>query len=151
MAPRIVAPPPEGYVRVRMTVAYDGSGFHGFASNPDVRTVQDDIEAVLAKVLREPITTTCAGRTDRGVHAPIRAAGTRRRDRLAQHLGEHRLDVVLHGADVGVAGEAVEPRPVVGHRHPDAHVPLGRWSDDPGSHRVRLEPVSYTHLRAHET
>ena len=43
MAPRTVAPPPDGQVRVRMTVAYDGAPFHGFATNPDVRTVQDDL------------------------------------------------------------------------------------------------------------
>ena len=69
MASRVVPPPPEGYVRVRMTVAYDGTPFHGFATNPDVRTVQDELEAALSTVLREPITITCAGRTDRGVHA----------------------------------------------------------------------------------
>jgi len=69
MAPRVVAPPPAGYTRVRMTVAYDGTPFHGFATNPDVRTVQDDIECALATVLRQPTPTTCAGRTDRGVHA----------------------------------------------------------------------------------
>lgn len=56
-------------MRVRMTVAYDGTPFHGFATNPDVRTVQDDLEAALATVLRQPTPVTCAGRTDRGVHA----------------------------------------------------------------------------------
>ena len=69
MAPRTVAPPPDGQVRVRMTVAYDGAPFHGFATNPGVRTVQDDLHEALSKVLRSPITVTCAGRTDRGVHA----------------------------------------------------------------------------------
>ncbi|MEO0492569.1 MAG: tRNA pseudouridine(38-40) synthase TruA [Actinomycetota bacterium] len=69
MAPRTVAPPPDGHVRVRLTVAYDGSAFHGFATNPEVRTVQDDLHEALSTVLREPITVTCAGRTDRGVHA----------------------------------------------------------------------------------
>lgn len=69
MAPRTVAPPPDGQVRVRMTVAYDGAPFHGFATNPVVRTVQDDLHEALSKVLRAPITVTCAGRTDRGVHA----------------------------------------------------------------------------------
>ena len=69
MVSRVAPPPAEGQVRVRMTVAYDGTPFHGFATNPDVRTVQDDLEAALSTVLREPITLTCAGRTDRGVHA----------------------------------------------------------------------------------
>ncbi len=52
-----------------MRVAYDGGPFHGFARNPDVRTVQGDLETALAEVLRHPVTLSCAGRTDRGVHA----------------------------------------------------------------------------------
>jgi tRNA pseudouridine38-40 synthase len=61
---------PEGpLVRVRMTVAYDGSGFHGFAPNEGVPTVGGTLGDALAKVLRTPVELTCAGRTDRGVHA----------------------------------------------------------------------------------
>ena len=61
---------PEGpLVRVRMTVAYDGSGFHGFAPNPGVETVGGTLAAALERVLRAPIQLTCAGRTDTGVHA----------------------------------------------------------------------------------
>lgn len=52
-----------------MTVAYDGTDFAGFAPNVGQRTVGGDLEAALSKVLREPIALTCAGRTDRGVHA----------------------------------------------------------------------------------
>ncbi len=62
-------PPPEGSVRVRMNVAYDGTPFHGFARNPDVVTVQSELENTLAQVLRHPVTVTGAGRTDAGVHA----------------------------------------------------------------------------------
>jgi tRNA pseudouridine38-40 synthase len=67
--PAAPAGPP---VRVRMTVAYDGSGFHGFAPNPGVATVGGTLAEALAKVLRageEPVALTCAGRTDTGVHA----------------------------------------------------------------------------------
>lgn len=58
-------------MRVRFTVAYDGSGFHGFAPNAGVRTVGGDLAAAIARVLRceEPVELTCAGRTDKGVHA----------------------------------------------------------------------------------
>jgi len=63
------APPPEGFVRVRMSVAYDGTPFHGFARNPDVATVQSELEDTLTQVLRHPVTVTGAGRTDAGVHA----------------------------------------------------------------------------------
>ena len=61
--------PPEGFVRVRMNVAYDGTPFHGFARNPDVVTVQGALEDTLTQVLRHPVTITGAGRTDAGVHA----------------------------------------------------------------------------------
>jgi tRNA pseudouridine38-40 synthase len=56
-------------VRARMTLAYDGSGFHGFAANPGVRTVSGTLQEALEKLLRSPVELTCAGRTDAGVHA----------------------------------------------------------------------------------
>ncbi|MGK2930301.1 MAG: tRNA pseudouridine(38-40) synthase TruA [Acidimicrobiales bacterium] len=56
-------------VRVRLTVAYDGTAFHGFAPNPGVRTVGGSLLEALERVLRHPIGLTCAGRTDKGVHA----------------------------------------------------------------------------------
>ena len=56
-------------VRWRMTVAYDGSSFHGFAAQRDQRTVAGALAEALGRVVRAPITLTCAGRTDSGVHA----------------------------------------------------------------------------------
>ena len=55
--------------RVRLLVAYDGSGFHGFAENADVATVGGTLRRHLETVLRAPVELTCAGRTDTGVHA----------------------------------------------------------------------------------
>ena len=55
--------------RVRLVLAYDGGGFHGFAANPGVRTVGGVLGEALAKVLGHPVEITCAGRTDKGVHA----------------------------------------------------------------------------------
>ncbi len=52
-----------------MTLGYDGSGFHGFARNPGVVTVQGELEAAAAKVLGHAVAMSCAGRTDKGVHA----------------------------------------------------------------------------------
>jgi tRNA pseudouridine38-40 synthase len=54
---------------VRLDIEYDGSAFRGWASQPGLRTVQEELEAALATVLREPIRLTVAGRTDTGVHA----------------------------------------------------------------------------------
>ena len=56
-------------MKVKATVAYDGSGFHGFAVNEDVRTVAGELEAAVARIAGEQVTITCAGRTDKGVHA----------------------------------------------------------------------------------
>jgi tRNA pseudouridine38-40 synthase len=57
-------------VRLRIDLAYDGGDFHGWAAQPGLRTVQGDLEAALATVLRLPaVSTVCAGRTDTGVHA----------------------------------------------------------------------------------
>lgn len=56
-------------MRVRIDLAYDGSGFRGFARQPDQRTVQGVLEDALQRLCGEPVVTTGAGRTDAGVHA----------------------------------------------------------------------------------
>jgi tRNA pseudouridine38-40 synthase len=57
-------------VRLRIDLAYDGTDFSGWASQPGLRTVQATLEGALCTVLRVPeAATTCAGRTDAGVHA----------------------------------------------------------------------------------
>ncbi len=63
-------PRPHGpTVRVAAIVAYDGTGFHGFAQNPGVRTVAGTLREALERVLGHVVELTGAGRTDRGVHA----------------------------------------------------------------------------------
>lgn len=54
---------------VRLDLAYDGTGFRGFARQPDQRTVQGEIERALETFMGLMPETTCAGRTDAGVHA----------------------------------------------------------------------------------
>ncbi|CAN5766573.1 tRNA pseudouridine(38-40) synthase TruA [soil metagenome] len=56
-------------VRVRLVVAYDGSPFHGFAVNAGVRTVAGVLTDSVSTVLGHAVELTCAGRTDKGVHA----------------------------------------------------------------------------------
>lgn len=55
--------------RVRALVAYDGSGFRGFAENRGVRTVGGTLTAALERVLGHRVELGVAGRTDAGVHA----------------------------------------------------------------------------------
>jgi len=58
-------------VRLRIDLGYDGTLFHGWARQSGLRTVQEDVETALARVLRTsgPPSLTVAGRTDAGVHA----------------------------------------------------------------------------------
>jgi tRNA pseudouridine38-40 synthase len=58
-------------VRVRLDLAYDGTGFAGWAFQHGVRTVQGELEAALATIARRDdlARVTVAGRTDAGVHA----------------------------------------------------------------------------------
>lgn len=52
-----------------MGVQYDGTAWHGYQKQEDGQTVQDQLEDALEKFTRVRIGTTCAGRTDTGVHA----------------------------------------------------------------------------------
>ena len=52
-----------------LRVAYRGASFSGFARQPDQLTVQGELEDALRMLLRREVETTCAGRTDAGVHA----------------------------------------------------------------------------------
>lgn len=57
-------------LRSRLDIEYDGSGFCGWARQPGVRTVQEELERALAVLLRRQLVKlTVAGRTDTGVHA----------------------------------------------------------------------------------
>lgn len=57
-------------VRLRIDLGYDGAGFHGWARQEALRTVQGDLEQALDTVLRTTgCSLTVAGRTDTGVHA----------------------------------------------------------------------------------
>ena len=102
-------------MRLRLDLAYDGAGFHGWARQVDLRTVQGEVEAALDTVLRTSGSAlTVAGRTDTGVHARgqvahvdldeaavVAAAGRAADDPLA--LLRRRLNGVLD-ADVRIRG-----------------------------------------------
>ncbi|MCU1452941.1 MAG: tRNA pseudouridine(38-40) synthase [Acidimicrobiales bacterium] len=78
--------------RVRLTVAYDGQPFHGFAINDGVRTVAGVLTHALTTYLGHPVELTCAGRTDRGVHARAQVVS---------------FDAAAEGLDLGALQRAV--------------------------------------------
>ncbi|MBD8566291.1 tRNA pseudouridine(38-40) synthase TruA [Oxalobacteraceae sp. CFBP 8763] len=55
--------------RIVLGVQYIGTGWNGYQKQPERNTVQDRLEMALEKFACTPLATTCAGRTDTGVHA----------------------------------------------------------------------------------
>lgn len=61
---------PPDLLRVRLDFGYDGTEFCGWAAQPGLRSVEGELSAALARVLRlDAVRLTVAGRTDAGVHA----------------------------------------------------------------------------------
>jgi len=107
-------------VRLRIDLAYDGTDFHGWAAQPALRTVQGELTAALATVLRTPadgLQLVCAGRTDAGVHARGQVAhvdlavelAADDLDKLARRVnGVLPPDARVHG--IGVAPDGFDAR-----------------------------------------
>src|SRR2546430_2311621 len=95
-------------VRLRLTLEYDGTGFHGWAAQPGLRTVEGELRAALAGVFPVWSGLAVAGRTDTGVHALAQVAsveveGGPPPERAAEALNAELPD------DLAVSG--VEPAP----------------------------------------
>ena len=58
-----------GFSRLRIDLTYDGSDLSGWAKQPGLRTVQEEVETALSTITRSKAATIVAGRTDAGVHA----------------------------------------------------------------------------------
>ncbi|WP_245708615.1 tRNA pseudouridine(38-40) synthase TruA [Ruania alba] len=94
-------------IRIRLDLGYDGTEFSGWAAQPGRRTVEGELAAGMARVLRLPsVRLTVAGRTDAGVHARGQvvhvdlpeqawAAAPGRSDRTPGVALVHRLAAVL--------------------------------------------------------
>ncbi|NEX61629.1 tRNA pseudouridine(38-40) synthase TruA [Noviherbaspirillum galbum] len=55
--------------RIVLGIQYDGASYRGWQTQPGGGTVQDTLETALRRFALEDVATTCAGRTDAGVHA----------------------------------------------------------------------------------
>jgi tRNA pseudouridine38-40 synthase len=96
-------------VVTKLTLEYDGGRFAGWARQPGLRTVQEELERALHTVLGErghdgkPLALSVAGRTDRGVHAWGQVASY-----VHEAVDPQRLNVLLP-PDIAVL--AAEPQP----------------------------------------
>ncbi len=61
-------------IRLRLDLRYDGAGFHGWAAQDGLRTVEGELTRALETVLQHPVRLVVAGRTDSGVHAEAQVA-----------------------------------------------------------------------------
>jgi tRNA pseudouridine38-40 synthase len=60
--------------RIRITLSYDGTNYHGWQVQPGLPTIQGALEAVLAEIEEAPVRVEGSGRTDAGVHALAQVA-----------------------------------------------------------------------------
>jgi tRNA pseudouridine38-40 synthase len=86
-------------VRLKLTVEYDGTPFHGWAAQPGVPTVEAALRAALAQTFASVDRLAVAGRTDTGVHAlanvvSVDVEGGPRLERVAAALNPRLPDEV---------------------------------------------------------
>ena len=55
--------------RIKLTIAYDGTGFHGWQVQPGLTTIQGTLEQVFGEIEGHAVHVAGSGRTDAGVHA----------------------------------------------------------------------------------
>lgn len=60
--------------RIRITISYDGTEYHGWQVQPGLPTIQGSIEAVISEIEGTPVAVDGSGRTDAGVHALAQVA-----------------------------------------------------------------------------
>jgi len=61
-------------MRLKLTLEYDGTGFRGWAAQPGLRTVEDELRGALGNLYSAHDSLAVAGRTDTGVHALAQVA-----------------------------------------------------------------------------
>jgi tRNA pseudouridine38-40 synthase len=76
-------------------VEYEGTGFAGWAAQPERRTVEGVLSEALSTVLRQPVQMNVAGRTDAGVHASGQVVSFRSQTELSPALISYKTTAVL--------------------------------------------------------
>ena len=76
-------------------VEYEGTGFAGWAAQPERRTVEGVLSEALSTVLRQPVKMSAAGRTDAGVHASGQVVSFRAQTELRPALISYKTTAVL--------------------------------------------------------
>jgi tRNA pseudouridine38-40 synthase len=96
-------------VRLKLTVAYDGTGFRGWARQPGERTVEGEMRAALEKLYGAFADFAVAGRTDTGVHALANVVSVEVGGGPPPTRAAEALNTVLPGDVAVVAAEEAAP------------------------------------------
>jgi tRNA pseudouridine38-40 synthase len=83
---------------LKLTLAYDGTEFHGWQVQPQLRTVQGELQQALQKLFNHEVNVTGSGRTDAGVHAHGQVANV-------ETLRSMDTDAVLRGVNALLPAE----------------------------------------------
>jgi tRNA pseudouridine38-40 synthase len=95
--------------RVALVIQYLGTHFHGWQWQPNHRTVQEEIESAIQKVLGRAVRIHAAGRTDTGVHAAAQVAHFDAPAHIPAHRWADILNSRLPGDVLIRAAAAVSP------------------------------------------
>jgi tRNA pseudouridine38-40 synthase len=92
-------------VRLKLTIAYDGASFHGWARQPGKRTVEDELRRALGGLYGSVDGLAVAGRTDTGVHALANVVSVDVEGGAPPERAAQALNTVLPGDVAVVAAE----------------------------------------------
>jgi tRNA pseudouridine38-40 synthase len=93
----------------KLTLAYDGTDFHGWQVQANKPTIQGELVSVLQRLTQERIHVHGAGRTDAGVHALGQVASFKTQSALSGEEFQRALNALLPPAIRIVASEEVGP------------------------------------------
>ncbi|HXW61639.1 MAG TPA: tRNA pseudouridine(38-40) synthase TruA [Candidatus Acidoferrales bacterium] len=111
---------------IKLTISYDGMGFHGWQFQPGVLTIQGAVNEAARKITQERIVAHGASRTDAGVHALAQVAHFKTQSTLSALEFQRALNALLPPAIRVIAAEEV------GH---DFHA---RWLAQAKTYRYRI-------------
>lgn len=131
--------------RIKITLAYEGTRFHGWQRQLKLRTVQAELEGAVHAVTGKRVTVHGAGRTDSGVHALAQVAHFS----TASRLEPERLRAALNAhlpREVAITG--AEEAPADFHARKSARLKVYRYDLYVASVRPVLERNFVYHVRS---
>src|SRR5260221_4263204 len=93
----------------KLTIAYDGTDFHGWQIQLNKPTIQGEIVNVLRRITQENVQLHAAGRTDAGVHALGQVVSFRTQSALSAGECHRALNALLPATIPITAAQEVGP------------------------------------------